>query len=928
MEKFSKYAKETAKFVYGVVKGIIKTYIGLFGAISNLAGTIVGIISMILILSLIAGSVAFVNLHPMIKEAREESFEKLVDLDEDNFTLLADTAVYDKNNKLIGKVNAGHFEYAEINSISKYLYEGYIAVEDKRFKMHPGIDVYALARAGVALVKHNGEKTQGGSTITQQVVKNTMLDQSKTYSRKLQEVLLAPALETKFSKDKIMEIYCNVNYYGNSCYGVQSASRFYFGKKCKKLEPHEAALLIGLSNAPGAYDPIKHPKAAKEKRNEVLLTLKNEGVITEKQYKKSVKKKLNIVQEKVEASKENYQVSYAIHCAALSLMEDDGFNFKYTFKDEDDYKEYSQKYSDTYNTKTKEIRAGGYKIYTSLDNDIQKKLQNSIDNGLSGFTARNQETNKYEMQGSAVCVDNKTGYVVAIVGGRGKDDEFNRAYLSARQPGSTIKPLIDYTPAFETGKYYPSKIVNDAKVANGPSNYGGSYRGQLTLREAVGRSLNTVAWNVLDDIGPNTGLSYLGKMRFNKITYIDNNNLSLSLGGFTNGVRVVDMAKGYSTLANYGKYSSRTCIRKIDHEKKGEVYKNEEEVTEVFSEDSAFMMTTVLKGVLNEEYGTGKALKLKGQIAAGKTGTTNNYKDAWFCGYTKYYTTAVWVGYDSGKMMNGVTGGSYPGKIWQNFMNNLHEGLKKDDWNAPSTCYKAFYDGMGNETSYNTGKKDWFSSSAKKRAEEAARLASEQEYNKQVLKDLEEFESFYIQKVEDTYDIDDMYKELDKKIALIVDDKVRAKYSKRLQKQYEELEKVKADWAPVIKEYEETKKKEKAAARKKKKKEAEKQRKEQEKQVRLSSFRWYLNKLKNLQFKQSDTAALIATAQEKLKALKGYDEYEQCAIELKSAIERVNSLMSYSAYQEKLRQEEERQKQEEEELEQEVEAEADEYSYY
>lgn len=927
MKRTKKYLKEASNFICGVVKGIVKTYIGLFGAVSNIIGMAINLIVVLLIISLIAGGIVYTRVRPIIKEARETSFNKLVTLDEDNFTMLEDTKVYNSKGKLIGKVNAGHFEYAEIKDISKYLYDGYIAVEDKRFKMHSGVDFQSLARAGIALVKNSGEITQGGSTITQQVVKNTLLTQEKSYERKLTEVLLAPALEQRLSKDKIMEIYCNSNYYGNGCTGVQSASRYYFGKDCSELEPHEAAMLIGLSNSPSTYDPIKHPEDAKEKRNSVLNKMLEEEVITNKQYKKAVKAKLNIVQEKVEASKENYQTSYAIHCAAISLMEKDGFEFKYTFKDKDEYTKYSELYSETYNNKTAEIRAGGYKIYTSLDNNIQNQLQKSIDNGLAMFTDRNKETNKYEMQGSAVCVDNKTGYVVAIVGGRGKKDEFNRAYLSARQPGSTIKPLIDYTPAFETGKYYPSKIVNDTSIQGGPSNYGGGYRGNITLREAVGRSLNTVAWQVLQDIGPNTGLDYLGQMRFNKITYIDNNNLSLSLGGFTNGVRVVDMAKGYSTLANYGKYSNRTCITKIKHEKKGLVYTNEEEVTQVYSEDSAFMMTSVLKGVLKEEYGTGKALKLNGQIAAGKTGTTNNYKDAWFCGYTKYYTTAVWVGYDSGQVMNGITGGSYPGKIWQNFMNSLHSGLKKEDWNAPSTCYKAFYDMYGNETSNNTGHKDWFSSLAKKRAEETERLKTEKEYNNSVLKELKEFESFFIDSVEDTYEVDNTYKGLDEKIALIVDDDVRAKYSKRLQDKYEELLKVIEDWAPVIKEYEDNKKKELKKQKKKEKKEAEKQRKQQEKETKLASFNYYLNQLKNLKFKQTNTADIISKAQEKLEALKGYDEYIQCATDLKAAIERVNGLMSYSAYQEKLRQEEEKRRQEEEALEQEVEEEAEEYEY-
>lgn len=905
-----------------------KTYVGFLGAITSLVTNFVGLlIVLVLILSIVA-SVVWTKVEPMYQEARETAFDKLVNLDEDDFTILSDTKIYSNKGKLIGTVNAGHFEYAEIQNISKYVYEGYIAVEDRRFKEHSGVDLRALIRAGVALVQNSGEKTQGGSTITQQVVKNTMLTQEKSYQRKLTEVMLAPAIENKFNKDKIMEIYCNTNYYGNSCYGIESASRYYFGKKAAELQPHEAALLVGLSNAPGRYDPVLHPDEALEKRNRVLEQMLDNGAITEKQYNKCIKKKLNIVQEKAEASEENYQTSYAIHCAALSLMEQEGFEFKYTFADKKEYNEYTEKYSEEYNNKTKEIRAGGYKIYTSLDKDVQKVLQESVSSGLSGFTAKDEETGKYEMQGAGVCVDNKTGYVIAIVGGRDKKDEFNRAYIAARQPGSTIKPLIDYAPALETGKYYPSKLVNDAKTANGPSNYGTVYRGYLPLREAVGRSLNTVAWSVLSDVGPDVGLSYLGNMRFNKITYVDNNNLSLSLGGFTNGVRVVDMAKGYATLANYGKYSSRTCIRKIERENKGVVYTDEEEITQVYSEDTAFMMTDILKGVISQDYGTAKNGKIKGQIVAGKTGTTNNYKDAWFCGYSRYYTTSIWMGYDSGQQMAGITGGSYPLTIWKDFMTKLHSGKAKSDWTAPSTCYKAFYDASGNETSADTGHKDWFSSAAKKRAEEAARLKSEKEYNAEVNKLLTEFESFNISNVEDTFSVDDKYKELDEKIALIVDDDTRAKYSKRLQDKYEELQEVIEEWEPVIKEYKAQKKKEKEKEKKKAKKEAEKARKEQEKQVRLNSFNYYLGLLENLKYKQTDTAQTIQTAKDKLELLREYDEYTDCANKLKAAIERVNSLMSYSAYKEKLRQEEERVEREKEQAKEDVDDVADDYDYY
>ena len=197
-------------------------------------------------------------------------------------------------------------------------------------------------------------------------------------------------------------------------------------------------------------------------------------------------------------------------------------------------------------------------------------LQTSLDEVLSSYTEL-QDNGKYALQGAAVIVDNQTNYVVAIVGGRGTEDQFNRAYLSARQPGSTIKPLLDYGPAFDTGEYYPSRIVDDHQWDDGPANSGGHYYGPVTVREALNRSLNTVAWQVLEDIGIDTGLSYLDNMQFQRLTYVDNGVPALSIGGFTNGVRVVDMAKGFSTLANNGVYNDRTCILKIEHEQEGDL---------------------------------------------------------------------------------------------------------------------------------------------------------------------------------------------------------------------------------------------------------------------------------------------------------------------------------------------------------------------
>lgn len=766
MNTLRRYVKN-AKDVFRIIAGVIGSYAGV---ISNIIGTAMGILASVMVIGGIVGLCVYVKVLPMFTEAREEVFDKLVHLSEDDFVMKEDTVVYDSKGKQVGSVNAGSYKYVKINDVSPYIYEGYIAVEDKRFKTHGGVDLVATMRAGVSLLKHNMEITQGGSTITQQVIKNNLLTQNKSYTRKIAEILLAPTIESKFTKAQIMEFYCNSNFYGNKCYGVGAASKYYFGKKCADLEPHEAAMLIGLSNSPASYNPVLHPKAALKKRNSVLRIMCKEGVITPKEYKSALKKKLNIKQfSEKGGSKESYVMSYAIHCAAISLMEKENFKFQYVFDSKEDYQKYNKQYSKVYSEKIESIRSGGYKLYTSINMKKQKKLQKAVDNGLSFNKEKDGDTGKYALQGAAVCINNETNYVEAIVGGRGKNDQYNRAYLAARQSGSAIKPLIDYTPGFESGMYSPSTIVNDHKFANGPSNAGGGYHGNVRIREAVARSLNTVAWQVLDNITVKYGLSFLDKLHFHNISYIDNDNMALSLGGFTEGVRVVDMAKGFSTLANNGSYSDRTCIKKIEHVSDGVVYKNNNEKDQVYSQDAAWMMTDVLKGVFNESYGTGRKLKLdNGQICAGKTGTTNSSKDVWFCGYTKYYTTVVWAGYDTPRAMPGASGASIPGVIWKDYMDDIHKKLKPEDFIMPSTISLAKYDGNGNiiegtaisGSSKRTYGMDYFSKTILSEKADEVQVLKDKKYQKEVLKKLKNFEKIYISNIADYYDLENDYKEL------------------------------------------------------------------------------------------------------------------------------------------------------------------------
>ena len=842
-----------------------------------------GILASVMVIGGIVGLCVYVKVLPMFTEAREEVFDKLVHLSEDDFVMKEDTVVYDSNGKQVGSVNAGSYKYVKINDVSPYIYEGYIAVEDKRFKTHGGVDLVATMRAGVSLLKHNMEITQGGSTITQQVIKNNLLTQNKSYTRKIAEILLAPTIESKFTKAQIMEFYCNSNFYGNKCYGVGAASKYYFGKKCADLEPHEAAMLIGLSNSPASYNPVLHPKAALKKRNSVLRIMCKEGVITPKEYKSALKKKLNIKQfSEKGGSKESYVMSYAIHCAAISLMEKENFKFQYVFDSKEDYQKYNKQYSKVYSEKIESIRSGGYKLYTSINMKKQKKLQKAVDNGLSFNKEKDGDTGKYALQGAAVCINNETNYVEAIVGGRGKNDQYNRAYLAARQSGSAIKPLIDYTPGFESGMYSPSTIVNDHKFVNGPSNAGGGYHGNVRIREAVARSLNTVAWQVLDNITVKYGLSFLDKLHFHNISYIDNDNMALSLGGFTEGVRVVDMAKGFSTLSNNGSYSDRTCIKKIEHVSDGVVYKNNNEKDQVYSQDAAWMMTDVLKGVFNESYGTGRKLKLdNGQICAGKTGTTNSSKDVWFCGYTKYYTTVVWAGYDTPRAMPGASGASIPGVIWKDYMDDIHKKLKPEDFIMPSTISLAKYDGNGNiiegtaisGSSKRTYGMDYFSKTILSEKADEVQVLKDKKYQKEVLKKLKNFEKRYISNIADYYDLENDYKELTDMISSIVDDDVRTDYAVRARNKYDSLKDETVSWKKVVKAYEKQQKEENERLAEKKKNDSERALKNQIYKNKIELARTRIKRMHGYLYQPSNMQLLIDSAKEALDACKGYSEY-------------------------------------------------------
>jgi len=379
-------------------------------------------------------------------------------------------------------------------------------------------------------------------------------------------------------------------------------------------------------------------------------------------------------------SKNNYVETYVRHCAIIELMKQTGFEIKTDFNSDQEKEDYDSLYNELYKEYSTKLYTGGYRIYTSIDLTIQTRLQTAVNERLASYTDVNED-GIYKMQASAVCIDNKTGYVSAIVGGREQDYAgytLNRAFQSFRQPGSSIKPILIYTPLFERG-YTPDTVVIDEKITGGPKNAGGTYAGAMTVRQAVVSSVNTVAWKLFSILTSEKGIPYLLNMNFSKIVPSDYNP-AMALGGMTYGVSTLEMASAYSTLENDGVYRTPTCIKKITDADGNVIVEDTIASKIVYEKIAARTMTDVLKGVLIN--GTGAAYNISSAICAGKTGTTNDTNDSWFIGYSSYYTTAVWVGYDMPESLDPNYGRTSSGMIWKNFMENLHTGLEIKDFPA------------------------------------------------------------------------------------------------------------------------------------------------------------------------------------------------------------------------------------------------------
>lgn len=536
------------------------------------------------------------------------------------------------DDKLIGNRGLTGGESLSLDEMSPYIPKAIVAIEDRRFYSHFGIDPIGLARAVVANLVE-GHVSEGGSTLTQQLAKNLFLTPDRTIERKVQEVLLALWLEHKFTKDQILDMYLNRVYFGSGAYGVEAASRRYFGKSARDDTLAEAALLAGLVKAPSRLSPAHDPKAAWARAQVVLQAMYDQGMINKTQLATAMKQP---------ASRAPAYWTGSQNYVADQVMKE---------------------LPDLIGKVNTDIV-----VHTTVDLDLQKVAEKSIHSLIEKYGAK-----RHVSQAALVSIDN-TGAVRAMIGGADyASSQYDRASEAKRQPGSAFKPFV-YTAAMEAGRT-PDSIRNDAPVKIGnwtPANYGGEYFGRVTLAEALARSLNSVAAQLVMEVGPQTVVSVAHRLGIE--SKLDP-NYSIALG--TSVVTPLELTAAYVPFANGGFKPTVHFVQSITTTNGKVLYKFPDKAEprvlkpEIVGEMNAMMKQTIL-------HGTARRAGF-GWPAAGKTGTSQDYRDAWFLGYTANLTTGVWFGNDDNSPMKGVTGGFLPAMAWHDFMAAAHKGVPVKD---------------------------------------------------------------------------------------------------------------------------------------------------------------------------------------------------------------------------------------------------------
>ncbi|SMQ66330.1 penicillin-binding protein 2A [Bacillus sp. OV166] len=569
------------------------------------------------------------------------------------------TVFYDVNEDVASKVSANKNEGVSIKQVPDSMKNAIIAIEDRRFYQHKGVDLIGTARALIRDLKAGG-MVEGGSTITQQLTKNTLLTSQKTLNRKMEEVFLALQIEREYSKPEILQMYLNQIYFGNGAWGIKTAASKYFAKEVKDLSISESTLLAGLIKAPSALNPYEHMEKATERRNLVLTQMRKQGYISSQQYGKAKHEKV-----------------------VLNDRGGDLFRGKFPYYVDQVLDEAINQYG----LSQDKLLTGGYQIYTELEPVMQTAMEKTYQNDTLF-----PEGKDLLIQSGGVLVDPKTGGIRAIIGGRGKHTfrGYNRASQLEAQPGSSFKPLAVYTPALENG-WKITDMLKDEPMDFGdyqPSNYDHQYAGEVPMYEAVKESKNVSAVWLLNELGIEKGLESV--KRFGISLDKNDRNLSLALGGLHKGVSPLNMAEAFAVFPNHGVRVKTHAIKKIvdaDGNVIAEWKTKKERVTTKAVTDN---MTTMLLGVV--EQGTGSAAQIPGRETAGKTGSTqvpikgiNGVKDQWFVGYTPQLVGAIWVGYDKTDAEHYITPTSNNGSavVFREAMTEALKNTPSESFNVP-----------------------------------------------------------------------------------------------------------------------------------------------------------------------------------------------------------------------------------------------------
>jgi len=567
---------------------------------------------------------------------------------------LKGTKVYDENDDLVTELHVERRIFVPLGQVPRALRDAVIATEDRRFYYHWGVDPIGISRAIVQNYRR-GRIVEGGSTITQQLAKVLFLTPDKSLQRKLKEAILALEIERRYPKDRILEMYLNQVYFGQGAYGVEAASRTYFGKSVSEVTAREAALLAGLPRAPTTYTPFEHPQAARQRREIVLRQMVEYGALKEADARKIAKSDLGLIPPERRRTTAQYFLDY------VQQLLEAKYGADMVFK-------------------------GGLSVYTTLSPTMQLAAEESLRDGLRTLEGRSAKARPGEHpEGAIVTIEPQTGYVRALVGGYDFfRSEFNRAVQARRQPGSAFKPFV-YMAALEAG-FTPATRVEDGPVSyavgpNGnpwkPENYDRKFRGPTTLQQGIEDSVNVVTVKLQERVGVNRTIRVARRFGIRSPL---TPNLSLALG--TSDLSLLELTSAYGALANRGVWVAPIVVRYVTDSDNKLLEENTPQGREAVSPEMAYVVTHMLRGVV--ERGTGQIVKSLGRPVAGKTGTTNDYANAWFLGYTPRLVTGVWVGYDRPRSLGREeTGGRLAGPIWAAYMARVIGDAPREDFPVP-----------------------------------------------------------------------------------------------------------------------------------------------------------------------------------------------------------------------------------------------------